>query len=86
MCYFRILKYIETPNDNIIIAILRDNVFVDWVNEGCCFSQSAVISWREQAILRWEEDDNVRFVPGGMFKVLAKWNSQLEDISPNSAA
>ena len=65
---------------------MRDSVFVDWVKGGCCFSQSAVISWREQAALRWEEDDDVRFVPGWMSNALAKWNSQLEDISPHSAA
>jgi hypothetical protein len=46
-------------------------MFVDWVNEGCCFSQSAAVSWREQSTLRWEEDDDTHIVPGGMPKVLA---------------
>ena len=52
LCYFRILKYIEKPNDNIIITILRDSVFVDGLNTGSWFSQSAAISWRKEAIFR----------------------------------
>lgn len=58
-------------------------VFDDWVNE-CFFSQCAAISCREQVTLRWEEDGDIRFVPDGMFKMLAQWSSQSEDISSSS--